>query len=443
MRNRRGMIFVGVLIACVVLFTGVLAFHFFMREGRRSAYRSATNEHALVLARAGLELTQIHLARALSDPASPVRRRLLAPLGELTSGAEELGTVDLAASYPQLVERLARSLPRGKASVEALEAHFGIRASEVGPLPAVTIGGRTVERGDREKHGVLVVECTARVSTGGLFGTLSRTVRASYEFRVAAAPVTLLSDFTLFAQEHPTSGLANLRLQDGGTAKDKLSSYVSLEAMKQRGWLYVAPPASGAAWKPLLPVDFLPAPWVAPLGGLELSAVNLPDLAPQLARVACWNVPAGTAYAPFLEARGMLDGGRLDVGTTVRGTGALELPALTGVRRGGVLMASEITIGGAIPAPEHGALVLVATEGSIRVPAGVPVNAQLVALKGSVVLEGSPQVVGSVAAARLDLGGVAQGAQLAYDARFKDRAFGPGAGDNLIVDFARKPLAVE
>lgn len=446
---RRGMILVGVLIACVVLFIGAFALHFFMRNERMSAYRSVQGECARALARSGLELTQIHLARAFADPDSAVRRRLLAPLGELLSGPEKLGTVDLAASFPELVKLLAQPLARGSA-VGGLEARFGFQAKDLGPLPPLTVADRTLPRGDREKRGVIFVECTARVSTGGLFGTLSRSVRALYEFRVVAAPVPLLSDFMLFVQERAAPGahtapdpLANLGIDGGGSAPRRATSvFTDLDAMKNRGWVFMGnSPSSGG--RAILPGTLLPEPWVGPLGGLDLGRISLADLAPQMARLSCWNAPDATGLRAFIEKRGMLENGRLDLGTTIRSAGALELPALSEVRRGGLLMASQITITGAIPRPAHGVLVLVATEGSIRVPAGVPVHASLMALKGSVILEGATQLFGSVAAARLDVAGLAHGSRLAYDDRFKGRAFGPVPADTLIIDFARKPMLVE
>lgn len=59
------------------------------------------------------------------------------------------------------------------------------------------------------------------------------------------------------------------------------------------------------------------------------------------------------------------------------------------------------------------------------------------------ILEGRTRVTGSVAAARLDAAGVSKGAVLAYDDCFKERAFDAGEGENLVVDFARKPMRVE
>lgn len=658
---RHGSVYVGILIAAVVLIVGVAAFHGFMRYGRMSAYRSLHGEQADALARAGLKLTQAFIAREIADPKSAARKRFVAPLSEMRRrpGLVEVGTVDLAARFPEALTALTRGLPKGAGSVSGLEARFGISTEKLAELPDLTLGDRTIARGEREKRGVLFIECTAHVSTGGLLGTVSRSVRAYHEFRVAAAPVPLLSDFTLFSEQKPSGdlndGAAPLVLNNGAAGPaPAMASRLDVEFLKGQGWVHLggattalnladgpedfqfflgrpgnpragrtvvdpetsrranahlprpfweirawdagtpapagdifredhrpsrarlcgagdqtsptvvfgdvragflrtaaAAAARGArgafdaffavrkdrpvtslkadlapqmgrlmfAWSPelsgkfayvdptrvnallerpvsdedyravasghktrnynqgllhlkagnadpraasragdlklptdlfaddaareqraALPRALLPAPWSA-LDGLDLGRLQLAALAPQLEQVCCWTAPA--SLRAFLESRTILDGGRLDLGTSVKGAGTLELPALTEVARGGLLIADDIVIQGGIARPDSGVLVLVARK-SIRVSGGAPVHASLICLGGSITFDAPAAVTGNVAAARVDLAAMAApGAALAYDTRLKERPFGNGPTETLIVDFARRPQHVE
>lgn len=147
----------------------------------------------------------------------------------------------------------------------------------------------------------------------------------------------------------------------------------------------------------------------------------------------------------------MLRGDTLDLGSAATIKGPLSLPALSKVERGGLIVADEIVLEGAVPKPAHGALVLVAKEGGIRFPGGsTPVDASLVALKGTLTPGGPPNVVGNLVGNRLDLsalsGGGGQPASLTYDTRLKAKPVdvpGQPLSDGLVVDFSRRFIRVD
>ncbi|MBI4858875.1 MAG: hypothetical protein HY815_01170 [Candidatus Riflebacteria bacterium] len=119
-----------------------------------------------------------------------------------------------------------------------------------------------------------------------------------------------------------------------------------------------------------LPPELLPGPLAGPLGGMDLSKIDLGQLVEPLKRSCCRLVPPGTDAVTYLTSEGILSGATLDLGTTVHADGPMTLPGLTRVTRGGILMAREITLTGPIVAPSSGVLVLVAHSGAIRLPAG-------------------------------------------------------------------------
>jgi hypothetical protein len=131
--------------------------------------------------------------------------------------------------------------------------------------------------------------------------------------------------------------------------------------------------------------------------------------------------------------------------------GKLALPPLTRVERGGVIVARDIEIQGAVPAPARGALVLVATDGRITLPGpDVPVHASLLALKGAVAPRGGTDLTGNIVARRLDLEGLtsagagAKPGHVRYDhARLKVRPFDPAAAARLGLDVSRRIVRVD
>lgn len=446
MKKRKGLVYIGVLIACVVLAIGAFAFHHSMRGGRSNAYRSLVGEHAEMLARAGFGLAQAHLDRACADLNSELRRRLVAPQATLSAGTE-LGAVDLGATFPEVVRRLVRDVPAGTGV--SLTARFSVVS--VRDIPDLALSGRVLRRGEREKAGEIAMTCTARLTTGP-FGEVVRTLSAVHEFRVVAGPVPFLSDFTAFLEDRPQTGgwgkpspIAKLSIKNGDW-KDGME--MDLAGATARGFVFLGDNERTAGrsergYRPMLSREMLPASWGDALDRFEPGTLVLAELTRQIEELVCWRAPEGEGIAGFLERRGWLENGRLDLGTSVACAGALSMPRLASVRRGGVLMARQITITGPIPRPEQGVLVLIATDGPIRVAPGVPVHASLLALKGPVVLDGAPDIHGGLAAVRIDTGGLADGARLTYDPRLKERAFGTGATENLIVDWSRKPRRIE
>ena len=146
----------------------------------------------------------------------------------------------------------------------------------------------------------------------------------------------------------------------------------------------------------------------------------------------------------------MLRGDKLDLGSTVYVKGSLTLPALSAVERGGMIVADEIVLEGAVPASTKGVLVLVAKENGIRFQGGATeVHASLIALKGTLTPVGPPNVFGNLVGNRLDFGGFsgnASPANLTYDVRLKQKPIDvPGAAlsDGLVVDFSRRFVRVD
>ena len=229
---RRGVVYVAILIVCIVLLIGVFVYNAMMRQGRMAAYRSLDIQYAQSLARAGATLAQGALAKALHDPASALRTKLVEPLDSLkatSGGAIEIATVDLVRDFPDVADELMRDLPGGRASLKSLTAHFTIPTSQLWPLPDLPLAAdRKLARGGREKMGRLMLECTATLASGGLMGGVSQTVTAYQEFRVVEAPVPVLSDFTLWVKDIPNGA-------------DESSPLNKLEAAKE-GLLDASPP---------------------------------------------------------------------------------------------------------------------------------------------------------------------------------------------------------
>ena len=268
MRARRpvaGVVYVSILIVCVVLLIGVGAYFVMMRQGRQAAYRSLDTQYAHALARSGLALTQAALTKALHEPASALRTKLLEPLESLKTapgGLIEMGRTDLVAEFPAVVDELARDLPGGRSSLEALTARFYIPVSQLSPLPELPLGGKVLARGGREKCGRLYLECSATLATGGLMGRLTQSVQAFEEFRVVHAPVPVLSDFTLFLRDVPRGNeekspanaleAQHVGLLDSGSTAVPLilnngkkdmqefaSSQLDLPYLKNQGWVFL------------------------------------------------------------------------------------------------------------------------------------------------------------------------------------------------------------
>ena len=194
--------------------------------------------------------------------------------------------------------------------------------------------------------------------------------------------------------------------------------------------------------------SLLPAPWAAQLGGADLSTLDVGSITDALMKSCCFvsgpnDTPLGT-----LRGLNMLRGDKLDLGSTVYVKGTLSLPALSAVDRGGMIMADEIVIEGAIPKPDKGVLVLVAKEKGIRFPGGqTKVCASLIALKGTLQAQGPPNVEGNLVGNQLDFaaftGGGGQPAALVYEPRLKQKAVDATLSDGFVVDFSRRFIRVD
>lgn len=263
---RSGVVYVAILIVCVVLLIGIAIYHISMRQGRMAAYRSLDTQYAHSLARAGANLAQASLASALHDPASPLRQKLTEPLEGLQAapgGIVDLGPPrDLAADFPAVVDELCAEVPGGRGSLTSLTARFFVPSSQLKRLPSLPLGGKTLQRGGREKAGRLFLECTAVMNTGGLLGKITQQVVAYEEFRVVHAPVPVLSDFTLFLRDvqngaderspanaleatqlgllDPASGAVPLVLDNGKKFVQRIaSSELKPELLREQGWVFL------------------------------------------------------------------------------------------------------------------------------------------------------------------------------------------------------------
>jgi len=210
--------------------------------------------------------------------------------------------------------------------------------------------------------------------------------------------------------------------------------------------LFTDPPTSPN--RSTLPAALLPSAW-ADLGDLDLSKLNLKDMVEPLRRAACWAGPKSMSTESYLIAERRLSGEELDLGTMICSDSPLTLPALTKVRRGGIILAPSITLQGAVPAADRGILVLVAYQGTIQLPQA-PVHASLVATNGAVVANGPLDVTGNIVAQRLDLGtsGGSSPGKLDYDAaKLKNRSFeiGPSGqvSDTFVIDFSRRVTRIQ
>ena len=196
-----------------------------------------------------------------------------------------------------------------------------------------------------------------------------------------------------------------------------------------------------------LVAELLP-PELATLAGMDLAQLDLAKLADPLAHAACLRVPAGVAVEKWLADEGMLNGGELDLGTAVVSDGTLTLPAVTAIKRGGLILAKEIKLtgpvsaglsAGAAPDPRR-RLVLVSAKAGIALPGG-PVEASLVSLGGIATPPGAFQVRGNLVAPQFDFGPLGTGtgtAKLDYDRSLKERAADAAADGSLLVDWQRR-----
>lgn len=188
-----------------------------------------------------------------------------------------------------------------------------------------------------------------------------------------------------------------------------------------------------------------PAPWNTILDKADLSNLDVPAITEALAKTACFVSGPNDRPLDTLRGLNMLRGDTLDVGSVVNLKGTLQLPALTTVKRGGLIFADEIQIEGAIPKPDKGVLVLVAKENGIRFPGGATkVCASLIALKGTLQPQGPPNVEGNLVGNRMDFGTLTGGqpASLVYNPKLKQRPMTPGS-EGLVVDFSRRFIRVD
>jgi hypothetical protein len=259
MANRRGVVYIAVLILSVVGIIGGMAYHQMMQVGRRAAYRSLTGEYAGMMARTGLSLAQGYLARSMRQKGSPLYALVTKPLADLTAqGPVVKGPeIDLIAEFPQLVGEMAQDLPDGVRSLTRLAVTFYLLTDQLKALPALPLADKTFARDGPEKSGRLYASVEAEIANPGLGlgGGLVRELRGYVEFRVAHAPVPLLSDFTLFVQKKlPPNGLdANevgiatgtdgipIVLANGAPPKVQVqvADDMNLDFFKKQGWVFL------------------------------------------------------------------------------------------------------------------------------------------------------------------------------------------------------------
>lgn len=199
-----------------------------------------------------------------------------------------------------------------------------------------------------------------------------------------------------------------------------------------------------------LPGALLPAPWATALDKADLANLDAAAIGEALEKSCCFRPRGSEKPLDTLRGLNMLRGDKLDLGSTVYVKGSLTLPALSAVERGGMIVADEIVLEGAVPASTKGVLVLVAKENGIRFQGGATeVHASLIALKGTLTPVGPPNVFGNLVGNRLDFGGFsgnASPANLTYDVRLKQKPIDvPGAAlsDGLVVDFSRRFVRVD